>query len=81
MEQPSRPNYTSALSKSQGAAGIHDVHHFLGPMAGASVSKYNRASTSFNFLNADISKERGRPNAYSKETRSSIYGGSIGGSE
>jgi hypothetical protein len=72
----STPPYLSSLSAAQNK--VKDVQEFTGPTAGASQSKYTRQSTSFNFLNSDIARDRGRPNAFSKETSSSIYGGAIG---
>lgn len=69
------PAYDS-LSKTQ--QKIKDVHYFSGTTAGPSLNKYTRSSTSFNFLNRDIARDRGVPNALSRETTGSIYGGSIG---
>lgn len=60
------------------ASNVRDTSSFQGPQAGVGINKFNRQSTSFNFLNTDIAKDRGRPNSFSKETTGSIYGGSIG---
>ncbi len=75
-----RLGYSSLVHPQGGAVSerIQDKATFQGPHAGASLNKNNRASTAFNFNNSDIARDRGRPNALSKETTGSIYGGSIG---
>ena len=57
---------------------VRDSSTFKGPQAGVGINKYTRQSTSFNFLNSDIARDRGRPNSISKETTGSVYGGAIG---
>jgi hypothetical protein len=60
------------------ASRVRDTSNFEGPSAGVGINKFNRQSTSFNFLNSDIAKDRGRPNSLAKETTGSVYGGPIG---
>ena len=58
------------------ASNVRDTSSFEGPQAGVGINKFNRQSTSFNFLNKDI--RPGHVQALSKETTGSVYGGAIG---
>jgi len=60
-----------------------DVHHFGGTEHLASLSQLNKESNSFNFSNSEIAKGRSsggfaRPNALSKTSSGTFYGGSVG---
>lgn len=58
--------------------GSSQEYEATGPSA-QSQSKLNRGSNTFVFTNQQISQDRGgRPNALSKETTGTIYGGAIG---
>ena len=49
----------------------------VGPGA-QSQSRLNNTSNAYVFTNSQIAADRGRPNALSKETTGTVYGGSIG---
>ena len=70
-----------AASQKEAKASSHvvsvDPGHGLSSFAGQ--GSLNNQSTSFNFLNTDIAREKGRPNAASSETLGAIYAGRIGG--
>jgi hypothetical protein len=59
---------------------IGSIDHYESPtkIQARAQSKLTRGSNVFNFHNQEIAEERGRPNALSKETMGTVYGGSIG---
>jgi len=85
MAQPNPPkmgpsaNQFAKLQHTPVSQGVASVQHFeaVGPAALAQ-SKLTKGSNVFNFHNAEIARDRGRPNALSKETTGTVYGGSIG---
>ena len=85
MAQPNPPkmgpsaNQFAKLQHTPVSQGVASVQHFeaVGETARAQ-SKLTRGSNVFNFHNADIARDRGRPNAFSKETTGTVYGGNIG---
>ena len=81
MSQRHMPQSAKQFAQSQGNAGYNvgsaQSYEAAGPSA-QSQSKLNRGSNAFVFNNQDIARDRGRPNALSKETTGTVYGGAIG---
>jgi len=82
MSQRHMPQSAKQFAQSQGNAGYNvgsaQSYEFDPNTAARSQSKLNRGSNAFVFNNQDIARERGRPNALSKETTGTVYGGAIG---
>ena len=80
---PKHMNYSAKqfaeLQRNPTTSGVASTQSYevTGPGA-QSQSRLNRGSNTFVFTNQQISQERGRPNALSKETTGTVYGGSIG---
>lgn len=57
---------------------IQNLHSFAGPQHLVAGSKFTMKSTAYNFLNPEISAQRGTPLVHAAETRGGVYGGNIG---
>ena len=73
-------NAFAKLQHTPVSQNVASTQHYESPtkIQARAQSKLTRGSNVFNFHNADIAEERGRPNAASKETMGTVYGGSIG---
>lgn len=81
MSERHRPQSAKQFAQTQGNNGYgvgSSQQYEAGGPAAQSQSKLNRGSNAFVFNNQDIARERGRPNALSKETTGTVYGGAIG---
>jgi hypothetical protein len=70
----------SKLMNTPVSQSVASTDHYESPtgIKARAQSKLTRGSNVYNFHNADIAEERGRPNALGKETMGTVYGGSIG---
>jgi hypothetical protein len=82
MSQRHNPSSAKQFAQEQGSRGygVGSSQDYESPTRNRvqSQSKMNRSSTSFVFNNADIAEGKGTPNALSRETTGTVYGGAIG---
>jgi hypothetical protein len=82
MSQRHNPSSAKQFAQEQGSRGygVGSSQEYDSPSPSAqSQSKLNRGSNAFVFTNAQIAADKGgRPNALSKETTGTVYGGAIG---
>jgi hypothetical protein len=81
MSRRQNPASAKQFAEEQGSRGygVGSVQSFSEPTRNRvqSQRKDNRTSSAFVFNNSDIARDRGTPNALSKETTGTVYGGAI----
>jgi hypothetical protein len=81
MSKRQNPSSARQFAEEQGSRGygVGSVQSYDEPTKNRvqSQRKDNRTSSAFVFNNADIARERGTPNSFSKETTGTVYGGAI----